>query len=1202
MAKLDAGSGGGGTTDDSSSTDDGSSDDTDATLSEEEMKQVRETTNSTRETTADDTSGTSGTTSTDAELTTDQQQAVRETTNSTRETTTDTAGTTDTTQETTDDTTNTETATVDTTRETTGTGAAAAVAADPGRDTVGDVSVDDRPPRVDRAGGVDDRQRATTDREGRDRPREQGVETGDGPLGTAARDLEQRYLEQLGIDDPSLVVVSASQMEDGGTELEASLTDEGLRRVAEQQYLASNPGVDPGDVDARVTGDGDVRLEFSGEALAERRFNAREGIRGAGRAVQADRARHRAALVAGAPAAARRAVAQTPDADPTNLRVLSPEQQRAVNERIIRDVTSQQSAAVRRMENAQAAAAPDFGRAFDSGVLLGSPSSGAQFFGTEARERAIEREAMQGSVFAQTFVGGESLEQLGLEGTRMLDEAVPDAGDPHEVMVTTSTGQQYGTGIELNPRVGIGTEGKRVGTQVRRYVVGAPAGLGVAAGLGPKAVGDVGLRAEELLGRDVEQSALLSSAATTGAVGVAGKEVVKGAKEEPIGAALDLATPFAVSKVSPVRFRRFDVPQKSPTQVVETPLSRRIGATAELAKRGEPPSRLRDIDVGGVEATPTQTVRGVRIEKPAVVQHFGTPSRGRTVLGSKGLRPTRGAPDVDPNTVDLTRMGGRPGGTTEPVDPFETDVLQATGRAQGGQVRARTEAVEGLVSQADRAPIRGEVASAREIVGEVQAVPEARVDDVVVALRDTDATIFGSAAVRGQVADFRTPRDLDVVVPDKSAARQRFAEALEGSPATVGDVFDIKAVSDAPGRARGGERIKFGRGSREKLVTEEGVRVNPVEEELVRKAGAAGFFREPGAAGTREFDVGPEPRRPGRADVREKDVFDAATIGREVLGSDAPAVRRFEESFGLRDPEPEVVDPGLLAGVRGEAGRFLAEERAQATLATRRRDVDVDGPVRRQDAVDVEGVRVDDAPSPTRAADSPSPGRRAGLESPGRPMGVTGASSPLGRVGRRPLDEASPAAATGSDASPTGVGVGEVRDPSPAGADVAAGMESPGVSVRPSAEIVPVGGGSPEGAFGPETSPPPAVSAEWSPLPMPTYRPPAPPAGRGRRQEDGFGVEERSFERFGEGPEGGDSEFRFGWWSETAMDFQTGGLQPATTPEQEYLAAVDAADPFADRPTEEIRSGEVNIEPVLEFFGVGGRVPDEEERIPEVRP
>ena len=201
-----------------------------------------------------------------------------------------------------------------------------------------------------------------------------------------------------------------------------------------------------------------------------------------------------------------------------------------------------------------------------------------------------------------------------------------------------------------------------------------------------------------------------------------------------------------------------------------------------------------------------------------------------------------------------------------------TDVFQATGRSAGGQTAARTEATRRLVSEAaSESPGGRSVGSAEEIVESARAAPSDKAPEIVEGLDDTDATIFGSAAARAQVDRFRQPRDIDVIVPDKQAARQRFDEALEGANADVDDVFDIKETGDAPGRARGGERIKFGRESFGKLQTDEGIGVNPVEEELLRKAGASGFFRPAEAAGTSTFDVGPEPRRAGRRGPRPRE-------------------------------------------------------------------------------------------------------------------------------------------------------------------------------------------------------------------------------------------------------------------------------------------------------------------------------------------
>jgi hypothetical protein len=569
------------------------------------------------------------------------------------------------------------------------------------------------------------------------------------------------------------------------------------------------------------------------------------------------------------------------------------------------------------------------GGPLDADRLLNRTSPASKLFGLEEREQAIEREAQEGSPSGQVFVGGEALEAVGVDASRELDEAVPDPGfleESQEVPIATSFAP--GASVDVNPKVGVGSDSPRVGEQVRNAVVGLPAGAGVGAGLGGRGAGDIGLRVEDALGRGVESEASVSGQETLGAAGEAGGTVAKAAAREPVGAALELATPYAVSKASPVRFRSREIPTGD-----KTTRSRRAGAAVEAVRQGSP-KKATDVDLDQTGTT-TDTVTTVRLETPDLFKPVTGPSRGRTVAGfDRGNRPTTGAPEVDPARVDFDQLPGRTR-TYEPTDPVRTDIFQATGRSAGGQTAARTEATRQLVSEAaSESPGRRAVGSAEEIVEASRAAPSDKTPEIVDALEETDATIFGSAAARAQVDRFRQPRDIDVSVPDEQAARQRFGQALEGANADVDDVFDIKETGDATGRARGGERIKFGRESFEKLKTDEGIPVNPVEEELVRKAGASGFFRPAGTAGTSRFDVGPEPRRAGRSDVRQKDPADAVALADEVLGPENTAVREFRAAYddfeGVETPTTTAAaQPDPARGVRG----FIADERGQLGVA-----------------------------------------------------------------------------------------------------------------------------------------------------------------------------------------------------------------------------------------------------------------------------
>ena len=446
--------------------------------------------------------------------------------------------------------------------------------------------------------------------------------------------------------------------------------------------------------------------------------------------------------------------------------------------------------------------------------------------------------------------------------------------------------------------------------------------------------------------------------------------VASGARRPTSTASVLVGSAGASARFSPVQVSRFDVPTKD----------------------------------GG-----SSTVRTLDLRRPI------SGRRVRSLAGARDARPALGTPTVRPNRVDLSRMGVRGDRVVEPQSSLETDVFQATARNRGGRVAAeRTEAVDNLISAAERQrPTRQLDEPVTETIGRARAVPAGRESAIVDALADVDATVFGSAAARAQVENFRQPRDLDIAVLDKASAKSRLEGALSGTNADVEDVFDIKEVSDVPGRARGGEGIKFGRRSKPKIETDAGVRVNPVEEELLRKAGASGFFREPGAAATPEFDVGPQPRRPGRSDVREKDVADTEALGREIFGEDDPRVQRFSRAFS-DDPLP---GPTRSPG-QSRIGQFLDDETASIQPARRPRtdDLDVDRPDRLDTDTEADtGVLrgSDDGGSPGR------PRNRSGSQViPSPRVSPRPSSATPGRVGVA----RSPLAGVSSDSSPAGVG------------------------------------------------------------------------------------------------------------------------------------------------------------------------------------
>lgn len=722
----------------------------------------------------------------------------------------------------------------------------------------------------------------------------------------------------------------------------------------------------------------------------------------------------------------------------------------------------------------------DFSRATDAETLTSEESPGAQFFGTGARERAIEQEAREGSVFAKTFVGGEAIEQAGLEASRAVDKIVPDAPGSTELTFRVRGQGRVNTGIELNPRVGVGTEGERVATQVRNIAVEAPAGAGVIGGLGPKAVGDIGVRAEEALGRDVGVDATITAGQTRGALEQAGVKTLEGIKEEPVGAALEAAAPLAVSKVSPVGLSKLEVPTGETRFVTKTPTARRVGSAVEVARSVRSGdidvrsgvSKVRSADIGDEVATgPTTTVRGVRVKTPDVVRRFTDRNvRGRTVAGLSGRRPTRGAPDVDLNRVALERFGGdkaNQGQVFEPQTQFETEVIGASANRLGGQPAARVQATRRLTERAETrlgAARRGSVGDVQETVASVEGVPESLAGDVVDVLAEQDATIFGSGAVRAQASGFRTPGDIDIVVPDKKAAKTALADAFDDTELDVSRTFDIKEASDFAGLEEG-QVFGFGSRSQAPIETESGVRINPIGEELQRKAGASAFVRGAGEL-TEDIDVGPRAN-PGGA-PRTKDIEDAIAIGEELLDPEDQALREFRAAFDRGPPVAtrggvEIDTGGVVRGARLEAQRFLADETAEARLTGRRSAVD--------DVVTEDTRRLLDgeSPSPARSVDSPS---TSPVQRPRSSPSIASASVSAATSAGVGSPASSPSVATSGSVSPASPSVttSPIQSPlvsqsptvsgSPSQGVSPAASDSPGVSLTPSVSVTPSIGSS----------------------------------------------------------------------------------------------------------------------------------------------
>jgi hypothetical protein len=410
------------------------------------------------------------------------------------------------------------------------------------------------------------------------------------------------------------------------------------------------------------------------------------------------------------------------------------------------------------------------------------------------------------------------------------------------------------------------------------------------------------------------------------------------------------------------------------------------GFGAGAATAGIAPVRISRVDIPDVEGG-SQTIRGLQVGYPrgyrevlrpgARTTEFEQPrvlqSRTRTVAGTRGYRPAIGTPQARAERIAFSELGTRADEAFEPTGQFETQVFRSTFESEGaGQTAARIEAVKDLIDQGASSRQRAEleISETEDIVRRAENVPEGEEARVAQAIEESEGAIFGSAAVESQLPGFRrgyleepAPKDIDVIVPDEEAAR-----GLRQAEQDIGeDIFDIKTFEEAPGRARGGEPIKFGQQSQEMLFTEEGVPVNPVSEELVRKAGASGFFRGTDAPERGEFDIGPQPQRPGKLTTREKDVLDALAIGEELLGPEQRKVRQFRGAFedigGIDAP------PQRTLRERLNIDELMSEERAQAGLQGRRTargigddatqrprrlrepDTDIDSPIMRQRSV-----------------------------------------------------------------------------------------------------------------------------------------------------------------------------------------------------------------------------------------------------------
>ena len=341
-----------------------------------------------------------------------------------------------------------------------------------------------------------------------------------------------------------------------------------------------------------------------------------------------------------------------------------------------------------------------------------------------------------------------------------------------------------------------------------------------------------------------------------------------------------------------------------------TPAS--AGARAAAARA---PISTRRAEFAAVDGE-TTTVRGVEV---------GTERTNSVLAGTVDRRPQLGTPEVDLDTVDFERQGEARGPAFEPVTRFEGSVVEASLRDRGAtQAADRVSAVQDVVDAAadiDRASVsRSDLERTISDVERVAGDPGQIVDQ----LAESDATIFGSGAIRAQNPDFRQPGDVDAIVP-----RDR-ADQADRELSRSGD-FDLKTPSDFAGLEEG-ERFGFGARSQEPIDVDDtdGVSVNPIGEELQRQAGASGFVRR-GVVGDDEIDVGARPTPSGGPSPRS-DVGDAAELAGDVLGERDSATQQFRGAFG---DGPDPAPTGSTRGLRD----FLGDTRAQATTPDTRGQV-----------------------------------------------------------------------------------------------------------------------------------------------------------------------------------------------------------------------------------------------------------------------
>lgn len=921
---------------------------------------------------------------------------------------------------------------------------------------------------------------------------EQGIEEGGGPDGRftvtvavpgggtntftgsaefIAGKLEQAFL----LDNPGMDASDVRVVETDEGRLELELTESGERRAAVEAFrrrldqLFGGSDVDLGPEDVERTDEGFQLIDSAVEQLgqAQRRFQLRlAGLGDAAGRFDVNRAASQAGFELRQRLGAALALTERdPGARPTrDIGGLTPATGPVVE-------PTGQTALDRRIEQ--------FER--DTGLDL-IPGEGDVVQGTEAflqRQAEIHRQ-------------GRGLLPSGEQAADITESLFP-VFDPAAPQSRFVAGQARRLGEIANPAaiaLGLGTIGEQAGeftfnTAVAAFGPDLDEVRSFEQLTGEQAPADVVELAEV---QDVFETRREAQASAAGAAGAfLASETVTSFRERPVetlgSAGAEVAVAIGAADASPLRVSRARIPLQT----------------------GE-----------------TATLRSLRFQTPRVAERLGITPRGRSLAGLRTgggrVRPSIGPPGIQLERVAFRELPGE-GAAFEPVSALETEALLGRGlqrearrASTGRRAVERTEAIQDVIDIGARRR-RGRMTdpTTEGVVRNVQRVPQDRVQAVARALEDLDATVEGSAAIRAQLPEARAPRDLDILVDDEAAARARLGEALEGADADVDDVFDIKERGE---RAAPGQTMKFGRRAQPRLRTEGGVRVTSLSEELIRKAGAAGFIRGSGTP-TLQFrglseviDIGPEPVRLAKR-PRFKDVGDTATIARGLVQGDlrsglpfltlrsrtarreARAIERFEDLFAgeLREPDAITGDVPLEAPTaRGAVAEdlrraFTGVDRGQVTLAAPARSAG------RRSLGDVGDNLLSRLERLRRDVDR-SPASSGVTTTRRLPVALGGSPPSGGQAPESPF--ASPAPSGGSPGGSAGPSPGSpspLLSPSP-GESPPPSPWSP--SPGPSPVVSPPGGPSGGPSPGPSPGRPPIVPPEVPPPPVEVPPPPPP--------------------------------------------------------------------------------------------------------------